>query len=239
MDKVPHVSVILPAYNERGNILPLTHAIHEALGPISHEVIIVDDNSPDGTYEEVVAAKLPYVRVFLRQQDRGLAKSIRHGLEQAQGDKLIVMDSDFNHPPQDLPFIVAALDHYEAALGTRFVYGGNMTSLLRYHLSWLFNIFVRFTLGGAITDNLSGFFGIRRKALNGLAYDEIFYGYGEYYIRLLYELQQRQLNIVQFPVAYGRRLQGQGNTNFLPTFIKYTSATMSFAWAKRFQGKKT
>jgi dolichol-phosphate mannosyltransferase len=229
----PKVSLVLPTFNEKGNILSLVQEAHQYLLPWSHEIIVVDDHSPDGTYQAVVDARLPYARAILRTEDPSLAKSIRCGLEVAQGEVLIVMDSDFNHQPKDLPFLVSGLDSYDCVIGSRYLYGGSMPSMIRYRFSWLFNIFVRFSIGGAITDNLSGVFSIKRPVLQGLNFDKIFYGYGEYYIRFLYYLQKQKTSIVQFPSSYGVRGAGQGNTAFLKIFMKYTRATLILAGKAR------
>ncbi|MBF0569444.1 MAG: glycosyltransferase [Candidatus Omnitrophica bacterium] len=229
----PRVSLILPTYNESGNIMPLIEQSHQYLSPWEHEIIVVDDNSPDGTYDLVRRSGLPFVRAILREKDPSLARAIRCGLENARGEILVVMDSDFNHRPEDLSFMVSALDHYDLVIGSRFVYGGSMTSMTRYRLSWLFNIFVRFTTGGSITDSLSGVFAVKREILKHLDYDKIFFGYGEYYIRFLYFLQKQKIRIVQFPSAYGARLAGKGNSAFGKIFVKYSIATIRLAWQQR------
>jgi len=94
------VSVILPCYNEKGNIIPLIEEIHKELHFCKHQIIVVDDNSPDGTYELVKSKQYQYVKTCLRTSDPSLAKSIRKGLEEANGNILLVMDSDFNHQPK-------------------------------------------------------------------------------------------------------------------------------------------
>jgi dolichol-phosphate mannosyltransferase len=97
------VSVILPAYNEKDNLVPLIADIHKYLTAYHHEIIVVDDNSPDGTYGAVRDLNLPFVKPILRVDNRGLANSIRYGIENAKGDAIVVMDSDFNHKPEYLP----------------------------------------------------------------------------------------------------------------------------------------
>src|SRR5687767_13316932 len=96
------VSIVLPTYNEKETITVLVKAIHDAIPGYEHEIIVVDDNSPDGTYQAVVDMQQPYARGILRTKDRGFANSIRCGLENASGDILIIMDSDFNHQPKYL-----------------------------------------------------------------------------------------------------------------------------------------
>lgn len=126
--KKQYVSVILPTYNERGNIGLLIDAIYHELTGYEHEVIVVDDNSDDGTYAHVVEKACPFVRVFLRIDNRGLAYAIRFGIEQAHGSVIIVMDSDFNHQPQYIPFMLRQLSYYDCVTALRFISGGRMNS---------------------------------------------------------------------------------------------------------------
>jgi len=121
-----YVSVIVPCFNEAGNILPLVEAIHKELEFVRHQVVVVDDNSPDGTYALVKNAGLDYVKPILRTVDPSLAKSIRTGLEEADGNVFVVMDSDFNHQPKYLPFMIKSLEYYDCVTASRFMYGGSM-----------------------------------------------------------------------------------------------------------------
>lgn len=233
------ISVILPTYNEKEGIFYLIDAIHNELSLYDHEILVVDDNSPDGTYNAVMNADLPYTRAILRREDRGLAKSIRCGLENAEGDVFVVMDSDFNHQPKYIPFMIQSLSHYECVTASRFLYGGSMNNRTRHMLSWIFNIFVRFTTGGWITDNLYGYFAIERENMEKLSYDDIFWGYGDYCIRLMYFLQQQKANILQFPAVNGDRRHGQGNSNFIRVFMQYTVETLKLTFKERIIKKCT
>lgn len=220
------VSVVLPTYNEKGNIILLINEIHKNLESYGHEIIVVDDNSPDNTFEEVKSLNLTFVRPILRIENRGLANSIRCGLEEARGDIYIVMDTDFNHKPEYLPFMIDSLKYYDFVTASRFLYGGSMDSKIRHLVSWFFNIFVRLTIGGQITDNLYGYFAAKKPVINKLDYDKIFWGYGDYYIRLLYFLQKEGASILQFPAVNGRRLSGAGRKNLVGVFWQYFGETI-------------
>ena len=223
----------MPTYNEKGNILSIIEAIHAELVGYEHEILVVDDNSPDGTFKAVVDRTYPYVRAILRTENRGLANSIRNGLENAKGTVFIIMDSDFNHQPKYLPFMIQAISYYDCVTASRFLYGGKMDSRSRHILSWIFNIFVRFTTGGWITDNLYGYFAIRRENMEKLNYDDIFWGYGDYCIRLLYYLQKQKRNILQVPAVNGDRRHGRGNSSFLKVFMQYTVETLKLTFKER------
>lgn len=231
----PEVSVILPCFNERGGIVGLVQELRRVLAARPHEFVVVDDHSPDGTAEWVRQAFAgdPGVRVIERESDPSLAKSIREGLEQAKGRVFVVMDSDGNHDPKYLPFMLDSLARYDAVFGSRYLYGGRMSGRLRHHLSWLFNIFVRLATGGNIIDYLYGYFAIKREAMGKCRYDDVFWGYGEYCIRLLYALEAAGVSILQIPMILGPRRAGTGNSNLGRVFVQYTLATLRLALTHR------
>jgi dolichol-phosphate mannosyltransferase len=220
------VSIIVPTFNEKGNILALIEGIHHELSGIAHEIIVVDDNSPDGTYALVMAQGHLFVNAILRKEEPSLAYSIRDGIKSAKGNILVVMDSDFNHQPKYIPQMIKNLEFYDVVVASRFVYGGAMDSRARHLLSWVFNVFVRVVTGGSITDSLYGFFAIHRAVLEKTEYEKIFWGYGDYCIRLMFYLQRMRVNILQIPTINGKRLKGQSNGRFLQTFLQYTRETL-------------
>ncbi len=238
------VSVILPTFNERDNICDLVDAIHKELAPASYsyEVLVVDDNSPDGTADivrlryripgtaaaPIAAGSRGMVRLFVRTQDKGLANSIRDGLLAAQGRTLVVMDTDFNHDPAMIPQMVDLLRYYDLVIGSRFVMRGGMEDRLRYHFSQIYNIFIRALFQTQIQDNLSGYFAIRRQRLYSLAplFPAIFYGYGDYFIRLLLAAWRQDWKILEVPVFYILRRHGDSKTGFWSVFKKYTAAVL-------------
>ena len=159
---------------------------------------------------------------------RGLAASIRDGLILAQGQTLVVMDTDFNHDPAMIPQMVDLLRHYDLVIGSRFVMRGGMEDRLRYHFSQLYNVFIRALFHTQIQDNLSGFFAVRRDRLFSLAplFPRIFYGYGDYFIRLLLVAWRSDWKILEVPVFYILRRHGTSKTGFWSVFKKYTAAVL-------------
>ena len=241
-DKID-VSVVLPTFNERDNICDLIDAICRELQPPGYrfEVLVVDDSSPDGTAEVVrgrynlgdtggIIPKYPAgsLRLFVRTQDKGLAASIRDGLLLAQGQTLVVMDTDFNHDPAMIPQMVDLLRHYDLVIGSRFVMRGGMEDRQRYRFSQLYNVFIRALFHIQIQDNLSGFFAVRRDRLYSLAplFPRIFYGYGDYFIRLLLVAWRSDWKILEVPVFYILRRHGTSKTGFWSVFKKYTAAVL-------------
>ena len=233
MNREDFVSVILPCYNEKGNILLIIDAIHNELNFVSHEIIVIDDNSPDGTFLLVQQKNIPFVKPVLRKSDPSLAKSIRRGIEEAKGNILVVMDSDFNHQPTYLAMMIKNMEFYDCVSGSRFVYGGKMDKRWKHLGSLLFNIWIRLLTRNNITDSLYGYFSIRRDVLEELDYDKIFWGYGDYCIRLMFYLQQQRAKILQFPAENGKRFSGTGNKHLIKVFFQYIKETIKLALLKK------
>ncbi|HDL64736.1 MAG TPA: glycosyltransferase [Proteobacteria bacterium] len=226
------VSIILPAYNEKDNIIPLIDAIREIFAGRTeeYEIIVVDDNSPDGTgraVEERYGVDKS-VRCIVRKDERGLATAIRRGISESSGDIVIVMDTDFNHNPDILPQLIDLQKYYTIVVGSRFISYGGMRDVRRYYLSFLYNLFfIRTLLRTHVQDNLSGLFSIRRAALYDLPWDTIFRGYGDYFLRLLYYAARKRQSVLEVPVYYELRSSGESKTSFLPIFLLYTKATLA------------
>jgi|TARA_B110000495_G_C22764880_1_gene447762 dolichol-phosphate mannosyltransferase len=218
-------SIILPCYNEYGNLKYLVPAICKCFKKKTYEIIIVDDNSPDQTIKrlKIDFKKMKSIKYFLRKKNPSLGLSIKTGIEKSKGNSIVVMDSDFNHRPVDLKKLLNLFskDNFDMVCGSRFLKGGYSVSIFRHFTSLLFNIFLNLITSGKMTDNLSGFFIIKKKFLVNKI-DKIFYGYGEYYIRLLFFLQ-RNINIAEIPVSYGKRKYGVSKSKLMKMFFLYTS----------------
>ena len=233
-------SIILPTYKERDNIVELVQAIHRHLEPqgFNYEVVIVDDNSPDGTADVVRAAFEDdhRVRLHVRTHERGLATALRYAAEHCDGEVLVFMDTDFNHDPAMIPQLVKFLEYYEVVIGSRFVMRGGMEDRARYVFSFIYNLGLRFLFGTRVWDNLSGFFAIYRSKLLELNLDQIFYGYGDYFIRLLMVGWRRGWCMLEIPVFYRLRMHGHSKTQFLGIFTQYTTAILKL-WIKLWLGR--
>jgi dolichol-phosphate mannosyltransferase len=225
------ISVILPTYCESGNICLLIEAIQANLASTNWqiEIIVVDDNSPDGTAQAVQAMRpLPNVEIkcLVRTQERGLASAIRYGIQHSSGEFVLVMDTDFNHSPDNLRLMAEALDQHDLVIGSRFVRGGGMEDGLRFYCSLLFNLFIRMLLWSPVRDNLSGFFAMKRERLQTLDQGYIFRGYGEYFIRLVFFARRAGLKIQEIPVFYTLRKSGESKSHFGSMIQDYSSATI-------------
>lgn len=231
------VSVILPTYNEAQNIVPLIEAIEQQLADagIRYEVVVVDDNSPDGTADQVRErfGDDRAVRLLVRTEERGLATAIAYGIRHARGDSVAVMDTDFNHDPAMLPQMVRFLEYYDIIIGSRFVMGGGMEELWRYNASFVYNLFVRIVLRTQIQDNLCGFFTIRRDKLLAMDIDRIFQGYGDYFMHFLYLAWRNKYTMLEVPTFYILRRHGQSKSRFFHMAWSYTRAAILIWLGKR------
>jgi dolichol-phosphate mannosyltransferase len=223
------VSIVLPTYNEVGHICDLVRAVLANVPrEWTPEVLVVDDNSPDGTFTAVQEAfrDTPTVVPVLRTSDRGFAKSIRAGIERATGEQIVVMDSDFTHDPVELPRLLHISSIYDIVIGSRFCPGGNMQDTRHYVASLTYNWLVRVILRTQIQDNLGGFFTISRANLARLPFDKIFFGYGEYFFRLLHYAQRLSMTVVEIPATYRVRPTGESKSRFVKMLWSYTTATL-------------
>lgn len=219
------VSVILPTYNESGNIVKLVGAVAANIPPgWDYQILVVDDNSPDDTLGAVARAfgDDPRVVPVLRTEDRGFAKSIRAGIERASGERIVVMDSDLTHDPVEIPKLLHVGEVYDFVSGSRFCAGGRMVDTTHYLLSMGYNWLLRLLIRTQVQDNLGGYFTARREMLLGLPLDEIFFGYGDYYFRLLHFVQKSGFSIVEVPAAYLLRSEGKSKSNWGRMLVTYT-----------------
>ena len=222
-------SVILPTYNEADNIVGLVEEILTNLPTdVEPEILIVDDDSPDKTYEVAknAFATNRKVRVILRKEDRGFAKSIRAGIELATGEFVIVMDTDFTHDPAEIPRMLHIARACDIVSGSRFCAGGNMQDRKHYLTSLAYNWLLRLLLRTQVQDNLGGYFVMRREKILSLPLDYIFLGYGEYFFRLLYFAQRYGLTVIEIPAIYRLRGYGTSKSSFMKMLSSYSRAAI-------------
>lgn len=165
------ISLIIPTYNERDNIAPLTERIHNALSTRNYEILFIDDDSADGTAElaESLSGKYP-VRVIVRKGKKGLASAVVDGISQASGDIITVMDADLQHPPEVLPGLLEAIEKgADIAVGSRYVPGGGCLgwSFIRRMMSKgaIFIAHLMLPATRKVKDPMSGLFAFRRDVV--------------------------------------------------------------------------
>lgn len=224
------VSVILPTYNEAGNIVELVKSIIDNIpSEWDYEIIVVDDNSPDQTFAIILESYKdnPAVIPHLRTRDRGFAKSIRAGIEVAQGDQILVMDSDFTHDPTQIGKMLHVSKICDIVIGSRFCAGGNMQDTQHYYTSLLYNWLVRLTIRTQVQDNLGGYFTVNRQKMDLLPFDHIFFGFGEYFFRFIYYAQRKNMQIIEIPIVYNVRCKGAKKSHVGKMLFSYTLAMLN------------
>jgi dolichol-phosphate mannosyltransferase len=167
------VSIIVPTYREAANLDALTRRVFAALtrAGITGELIVVDDDSRDGTAEIVATLAREYpVRLLVRRNEKGLSSAVLAGFAQARYDRFVVMDADLQHPPEVIPEFVKRLEEGECdfVLGTRYVAGGRIAA----DWSWPRRLASRMATLLArplapISDPMSGFFALNREVWDG------------------------------------------------------------------------
>lgn len=212
MQKPASISVVIPSYNERDNIVEAIDRISAALGESLLEIIIVDDNSPDKTWEVVENLHNPRCKLMRRLDKRGLASALADGTQAAQGEVVVWLDCDLGIPPEDIQRLVEKLDEYDVAVGSRYVPGGMDTrSKIRGAFSVVFNTYVRLILGTHFWDWTSGFAAAKREVIQRIPLSP--YGFGEYFIEWIYDCSKQKVKMVEVPYRYGLRKSGVSKTD--------------------------
>ena len=228
--KISSVTVVIPTYNEAGNIVPLIEQIIQHVGEkYKLEIIVVDDSSPDGT-ARIALDRFggdDRIKVVQRIEDKGLGSAVGHGLSLATSDVVVGLDADLTHNPSQIPDMVHVCERFDLVSGSRFAAGGSMQDKAHYFSSFVFNLWIRILLGTQIQDNLAGFFVVRRHVLDELPHEKIFFGYGDYFIRLLYFAQRSGSSVIEIPTHYTLRTSGSSKSNYLKMVWTYTSAAIN------------
>ncbi|MBN1274046.1 MAG: glycosyltransferase [Candidatus Aminicenantes bacterium] len=214
------VSVVLPSYNESENINHAIQRVDHAVGKSLLEIIIVDDDSPDETWRIVNEFNHPKVRLIRRLHERGLASALAKGVEEARGRIVVWMDCDLGIPPEEIPKLIAKLDKYDLAVGSRFVGKGRDLRKLWITLnSRLINYFAQALLGAEVKDYTSGFIAVRRTVFEKVKINPE--GFGEYFIEFVHDCRRNKYRICEVGYIYGDRAGGvsKSTDNFL-VFLK-------------------
>ena len=211
----PLVSVVLPTYNERESLPLAVEALRRELGEDGNwEVIVVDDDSPDGTWAvaEEMAARDVRIRVYRRLDRRGLSSAVVAGLSLARADRLVVMDADLQHDVKQVRALAEALDEAPVAVGSRYTGGGGVGawSRSRVALSRAATVACTLVLGLVVSDPMSGFFMLRRDVLNNTVRKLSGIGF-----KILLEIivTHPELRVDEVGFAFAKRVAGESNVS--------------------------
>ncbi len=204
------VTIILPTYNERENILTTVEAVLKAVGdPV--EVLVVDDDSPDHTWELVEQLADARVRVIRRRGVRGLASAVNRGLIDARGELIGWMDVDHSMPAELLSEMVRRTREFPVVIGSRYAAGGgDARPRLRVMTSRWVNGFASIVLGGGVKDYDSGFIVVRREVFDRVTLLPV--GYGAYFIDFIYHCRKRGLEVLELPYTLVDRTLGSSKS---------------------------
>jgi dolichol-phosphate mannosyltransferase len=209
---VPNATVCLPTYNERENL----EAMIRTLERFGVRVLVVDDNSPDGTGEiaDRLAEELDFVSVLHRQRKEGLGPAYLAGFERALADGadyVLELDCDFSHDPSDVPRLIAACEAgADLALGSRYVAGGGTRNwgLVRRIVSWGGSFYARVLLGVNVHDLTGGFKCFRRQVLEALDLAAVHSKGYAFQIEMTYRALRKGFRVVEVPIRFVDRTEG-------------------------------
>lgn len=209
--------VVLPTYNEMENLAAMVRAIF-ALDVPGMEILVVDDNSPDGTgrlADEIAQANPDRVRVLHRPGKQGLGRAYVAGFKRALdlgADYIIEMDADFSHSPSYLPKMIEKMADYDVVVGSRYVAGGSVDknwSFNRKLLSWWGSrVYAPLILGLPVHDATGGFKCFRRQALGAIDLDQVRSNGYAFQVEMNYICARKGFRIYELPIHFEDRHQG-------------------------------
>lgn len=237
MEKTYRVVILLPTYNERANLTSLIEKIKTHSS--EWDILIIDDNSPDGTGEvgEKLMLKYKGIEVIRRKTKLGLASAYISGFKLALAknyDFIITMDADFSHDPKYLPLMLEKINEgYDLVLGSRYIRGGKVRNwpIHRRLLSWFGNLYVRKVTRLPINDLTSGFMLFRRQALENIDLDSILSKGYSFLIEIKYRVVRENKRVTEIPIVFMGRREGTSKISGESIF-----ETIFIVWHFRFCG---
>lgn len=221
--------VVIPTYNESEN---LPSILERTLSNDGVDVLVVDDNSPDGTggIADLIAQRDSRVHVMHREAKQGLGRAYLAGFEWAlerDYSKVFEMDADGSHPPEKVTEMVELLESFDMVIGSRWVEGGSVVNWPWYRLlmSQAGNSYTRFMLNLSVLDASGGFRGFRAGALRGVGLDTIDARGYIFQIETLKRVLDEQMSVVETPITFAQRTAGKSKMNFaiaLESLLKVT-----------------
>jgi dolichol-phosphate mannosyltransferase len=219
-NKMDGVSIILPTLNEAGNIASLIQCTVIALqkaGITEIQIIVVDDDSPDRTWEIASRTACPPARVEVirRMENHGLTASLSAGIKAARQAVIVWLDCDFSHPPERIPQMLYMLNQgFDVVVNSRYVVGGGENrrgewGTMQMFLSLSLNWFTRFFLDPSFADYTSGFVAVRKDVLQEISLRG---DYGEYFVDFIFRTLRKKYRVCELPYTAMPRRSGESKT---------------------------
>jgi dolichol-phosphate mannosyltransferase len=235
------VIVVTPTYNEVKNITALAGELWNLDVP-DLSILVVDDNSPDGTGEaaERLAEENPgKMHVMRRPGKMGLGTAYKDGFRKALdmgAEAIVQMDADFSHSPSYIPQMLDLLGEYDVVVGSRYVEGGRLDerwSVWRYLLSWWANaVYTRLILGLQIKDTTAGFKAWRRETLLGIGLSRIYSNGYDFQVEMAYVTEKLGYRVTEIPIYFEDRRIGQSKMD-VPIKIEAALRVWDILWRHR------
>ena len=207
------ILIIIPTYNELENLPKLIPAVLAKDEKI--DVLIVDDNSPDGTADHVMteASKNPRIHLIKREAKMGLGTAYITGFKYAlenSYDYIFEMDADFSHNPNEIPNFLKELNNNDLVLGSRYIEGVNVVNwpMRRLMLSVFANAYTSFITGMSIRDATGGYKGFRREVLQAINLDEVKSNGYAFQIEMTFKAWKKGFNIKEISIVFVDRVKG-------------------------------
>ncbi|MCL5436016.1 MAG: polyprenol monophosphomannose synthase [Patescibacteria group bacterium] len=212
--------LVIPTYNEKNNLRDLVKRIRQVLPDMP--ILFVDDNSPDGTAEEIrgLMSADPAIRLWVRPGKQGLGSAYRETflklLDEPGTEYFIAMDADLSHPPEILPEMVRLLGMHPVVVGSRYLRGGRVENWnwLRRLISRLGNWYARVLTRVPVSDLTSGFVGYRREALRNLSLQDFDSEGYAFQVEMKHRLHKSGANIFELPIVFTERREGASKFSF-------------------------
>ncbi len=216
---MPRTIVVLPTYDEAENLPLIVPEILDQAPEL--EVLVIDDDSPDGTGKiaDALAAESPRVHVLHREIKQGLGAAYRAGIARALelgADRIVQMDADFSHPPDQLPTLLREIEDHDVVLGSRYLHGITVVNwpIERILISWFGNQYARRVTGLPISDMTGGFRCVRRAMLEQMGLDRIRADGYAFQIEMNFRFVHAGARIKEIPFFFVDRTRGESKLSW-------------------------
>ncbi len=222
------ISVVVPVYNEEGNLpvlIPKLVEVLKGLGP-SYEMIFVDDGSSDGSRKilKEMASQYPFLRILRLRENRGLSTALLAGMREARGEKIVTLDSDLQNDPADIPRLLECLDHYDMATGWR---QKREDTWLKKVSSKIANAVRNRMSGEDIHDSACTLRAFKKECIQEIP---VFNGMHRFLSTLV---KMRGYRIIEVPVSHHLRKFGKSKYNIRNRMVRSFIDLLAVKWMKR------